>query len=139
MTQRRITILLVLVTVGFNSCSFSKGKQLSEAAVAQFHNRYNSGELREIYDQADDGFKKWGDDAKFLEYFEAMRRKLGAVKQANEKGWYVNATTAGTMVTLNYDTDFTEGKGTEQFVFHVSGDKALLYKYNINSPLLITR
>ena len=43
------------------------------------------------------------------------------------------------MVTLNYDTDFSEGKGTEQFVFHVTGDKALLYSYNVNSPLLITR
>jgi hypothetical protein len=51
----------------------------------------------------------------------------------------VNATPAGTTVTLHYNTEFTEGTANEQFVFLVSGDKATLYNYNINSPLLITK
>jgi hypothetical protein len=34
---------------------------------------------------------------------------------------------------------FTEGKGTEAFVFMVHGNEALLYNYNINSPTLITK
>jgi hypothetical protein len=51
----------------------------------------------------------------------------------------VNATPAGTMVTLVYDVDFSEGKGTEQFVFRINDEKALLFNYNVNSPLLITK
>jgi hypothetical protein len=51
----------------------------------------------------------------------------------------VNATPTGKLVTLAYDVEFSEGKGTEQFVFHVSGDKAFLFNYNVNSPLLITK
>jgi hypothetical protein len=43
------------------------------------------------------------------------------------------------MVTLPYNVEFTEGKGMEQFVFRISGDKAMLYNYNVNSPLLITK
>lgn len=43
------------------------------------------------------------------------------------------------MATLTYDVDFSEGKGNEQFVFHISGDRAALYHYNVNSPLLIIK
>jgi len=122
-----------------SSCSFTKGKSLAESAVAQFHNQYNSGQFHEIYVQADEGFRKSSNEASLVEYLEAMRRKLGTVKQANQTGWHVNATPAGTMVTLGYDVEFSHGKGTEQFVFRVTGDKALLYSFNVNSPLLITR
>ena len=45
----------------------------------------------------------------------------------------------GQLVSLGYDVEFSEGKGTEQFVFRLNGDKALLFHYNINSPLLITK
>ncbi|MFN2531483.1 MAG: hypothetical protein ABR555_09320 [Pyrinomonadaceae bacterium] len=51
----------------------------------------------------------------------------------------MNATTTGTYVSLAYAVEFSEGKGTEQFVFRVSGDKALLFNYNVNSPLLIIK
>lgn len=49
------------------------------------------------------------------------------------------ATTAGTQVLLTYRTTFAEGDATEQFVFFVSGNDARLFKYNIESPLLITK
>jgi len=68
-----------------------------------------------------------------------VHRKLGTVKQANPVRWGVNTTTMGTMATLSYDVDFSEGKGTEQFVFRINGDKAMLFNYNVNSPLLIIR
>jgi hypothetical protein len=112
---------------------------LAESAVTQFHNQYNAGQFRDIYNQADEVFRKSGDEASLVQYLEALQRKLGKVKEAHGTGWHVNATTGGTMVTLGYDVEFNEGKGTEQFVFRVSGDKALLYGYNVNSPLLITR
>lgn len=51
----------------------------------------------------------------------------------------MNATPTGTMVSLAYDVQFTEGKGTEEFVFHIDGDKALLFNYHVSSPLLITK
>jgi len=130
-----ITSLLIAVS----SCSFTKDKQIAESAVVQFHNQYSSAQFHEIYNQADKGFRKSADEAKFVEYAEAVRRKLGTVRQASQTSWHVNSTTDGTVVTLSYDTEFSEGKGTEQFAFHIVGDKALLYGYNVNSPLLVTR
>lgn len=135
-------VILVALLVTGSSCSLTavtKGKGTAEAAVAQFHNQYNAGQLREIYDQADEAFKKSGSDAQFISILEAMRRKLGTVKHAEQAGWHVNATTDGTFVTLGYNVDFSEGKGTEQFVFRIRGDKASLYNFNVNSPLLITK
>jgi hypothetical protein len=134
-----LLILLALLLAASTSCSLTKGKGIAEAAVIKFHNQYNAGQFHEIYSQADEGFKKEVNEPEFTSLLEAVRRKLGNVKQANPARWGINATTTGTMATLGYEVEFSEGKGEEQFVFHVSGDKALLYHYNVNSPLLITK
>ena|SRR5207245_9233484 len=105
----------------------------------RFNDHFNAGEFHEIYDESDDAFHKWGTEANLTDLLSTVRRKLGTVKDSHETGWHVNATTNGTMVTLAYDVDFTEGKGNEEFVFLVKGDKALLYRFNISSPLLFTR
>jgi hypothetical protein len=122
-----------------SACSLTKGKGIAEAAVVKFHDQFNAGQYHEIYEQADDAFKKSASADEFVALLEAVRRKLGTVKQAHSSGWGVNATPTGTMATLSYDIDFSEGKGNEQFVFHISGDKAALYHYNVNSPLLIIK
>lgn len=139
-TKQRLSLVLVtLLLVTSNSCSLTKGRGLAEAAVAQFHNQYNAGQFHQIYSQTDEGFKKATSEADFVTLLEALHRKLGTVKQSSQAGWGVNATPMGTVATLTYEVEFSEGKGTEKFVFHISGDKAMLYNYNVNSPLLITK
>jgi len=136
----KLTIGIVAMLVLVNpACSLTKGKGIAEAAVVHFHEQYNAGKFREIYSQTDEGFKKATTEADFISLCEALQRKLGSVKNSTPAGWGVNATPTGTIATLGYDVDFTEGKGSEQFVFRISGDKALLYNYNVNSPLLITK
>ncbi|MBV9958741.1 MAG: hypothetical protein JO360_09985 [Acidobacteria bacterium] len=137
--QKLKAFFIAMSLMAISSCSFTRGKGLAEAAVAQFHQQNNSGQFREIYNQADEEFKKTGDEAGAVKFFEAMRRKLGTVKQANQTGWYVQATPRGTLVTLNYVVEFSEGKGTEKFVFRVIEEKAELLSYRVDSPLLITK
>jgi hypothetical protein len=136
-------VLLLTATaallVAVSSCSLTKGKQIGERAVVQFHNQFNAGQYHDIYSQTDEGFQKASSEPDTIALFEAIRRKLGTVKNSNQVGWHVNATPMGTMVSLAYEVEFSEGKGTEQFVFRVSGDKASLFNYNINSPVLITK
>lgn len=131
------TIALLLVAV--SSCSLAKGKGIAEAAVVRFHDQFNAGKFHEIYSETDSEFKKATSEDEFVTLLEAVKRKLGTVGQTRPSGWGVNTTTMGTMATLTYDVDFSEGKGSEQFVFHISGNKATLYRYNVNSPLLITK
>jgi hypothetical protein len=139
--SRRVLFLTLIagLLVAASSCSLAKGKEIGERAVTQFHNQINAAQYHEIYSQSDEGFRKASSEADTVALFEAVRRKLGSVKNSNQVGWHVNATPTGTIVTLTYEVEFSEGKGTEQFVFHVSGDRALLFNYNINSPLLITK
>lgn len=138
--RARPGLVLVALLFGIGSaCSLTKGKGIAEAAVVRFHDQFNAAQYHQIYEQADEGFKKSVSEDEFVALLEAVHRKLGTVKNAHSSGWGVNATPAGTMATLTYDTDFSEGKGNEQFVFHITGDKAGLYHYNVNSPLLITR
>ena len=139
-TQARLNLVLVALLLALvSACSLTKGKGIAEAAVVKFHDQFNAEQFHEIYEQTDDGFKKSVSEDDFVALLGAVHRKLGTVKQAHSAGWGVNATPTGTMATLTYDVDFSEGKGGEQFVFHISGDKAALYHYNVNSPLLITK
>ena len=130
-----ISFLLLLST----SCSLTKGKETSERAVVKFHNQLNARQFHEIYVEADEGFRKGTTEPDAIAYFDAVRRKLGEVKNSKSMGWRVNATPMGTMVNLGYQIEFSEGKGTEDFMFHVTGDRALLFSYTVNSPLLITK
>jgi hypothetical protein len=135
-------VILVMSLFTASACSltgFTKGKGIAEAAVIQFHNQYNAGQFRQIYTQADETFKKYGSSADFISLLEALSRKLGTMKQSAQSGWHVEATTIGTIVTLDYHVEFSKGKGTERFIFRVSGDKALLRNYNVNSPLLLLK
>ena len=142
-TRRKYCLVVIAaLLIAGGACSLAgltKGKGIAEAAVEQFHNQYNAGQFHEIYEQADEEFKKSTSETDFASVLEALRRKLGTVKQSEQSGWQVNATPIGTMVTLGYGVDFSEGKGSEQFVFRISDDKARLYNYNVNSPLLITK
>ena len=138
--RTKLTVILVgFLLVACSSCSLTKGKGIAEAAVVKFHDQFNAGKYHEIYENADDGFKKSVSESDFVGLLEAVKRKLGTIKQAHSASWGVNTTAMGTMATLSYDVDFSEGKGSEQFVFRISGDNALLYNYTVNSPLLITK
>ena len=137
--QTILFTFIVALQFAVSSCSLTKGKEMGERAVDQFHNQFNAAQYYEIYVQSDEGFRKSTSEADTVALFEAIRRKLGTVKKANQTTWHVNATPTGTVITLAYDVEYSEGKGTEQFVFQVRRDKALLFNYNVNSPLLITK
>lgn len=137
-TPKQITLLILIVAL-HAGCGMKKGKDTAERAVEKFHTQLNAGQFRQIYAEADEGFKKGATEADATALFDAVRRKLGQVQQATPTGWHVNANTGGTFVTLGYDVQFSEGKGVEQFVYRVSGDKAMLFNYNVNSPVLITK
>ena len=135
----RYLILFILVVALQLSCGVKKGKENAERAVEKFHSQLNAGQFQQIYSESDEAFRKAVTEEQALQLFQAVRQKLGTVQQAKLTGWHVNAATGGNVVTLGYEVDFSEGKGTEQFVYHVTGDKTLLFNYNVNSPLLLTK
>ena len=116
------------------SCGFKQAEEKSKLAVEKFHQQLNAGQYQEIYQQGDDKFKESVTEAEFTQVLEAVRRKLGTFQKATFAGGNVNSGTIGTVATLAYESEFSEGKGTEQFSFLVSGEEAKLLRYDINSP-----
>ena len=130
-------MLALALTV--TSCSVAKHKENAERAVAKFHQHLNAEQYQEIYKESDPLFKQNVSEADGTALFGAVHAKLGNVKNATAAGWNVNATPGGTFVQLQYEVDFSEGKGSEHFAFKMNGNEALLVRYDINSPLLITK
>jgi len=137
--MKQIVILIVTSVVFIGCAALTKGKGAGESAVKRFHEQLNAEQYDEIYAQADGKFRGAVKEADSKALFEAIHRKLGNVKNSTLSSWHVNATTGGAFVTLSYNTEFTEGGGDEKFDFLISGDRASLINYNINSPLLITK
>jgi hypothetical protein len=96
-------------------------------------------QFSDIYSQADDVFRAATKRQDFLDFVGAVHRKLGKVQNASQKGYFVNFSTSGTRVRLNYQTKFEGGDAQEEFLWHVSGKQALLVGYHINSNALITK
>ena len=126
-------------TVALAGCgNFTHAKEVAADAMDQFHDRFNAGEFDKIYDTADADFQGTTTRADFLKLLDAIHRKLGDYKNCDNHGWNTNTFNSDTSVTLHYKTTFKKGSGDEEFIYRVSGTRATLRGYHINSNQLIT-
>jgi hypothetical protein len=131
--------ILAVSLVWVCGCSAQADLATAETEVAHFHQQLNEGVFSQIYADASEGLKKSAKEADFEKLLTSIHTKLGSVRQSKRTNWNVNFHTAGTFVTLVYDTEFERGKGTEQFVYLMSGKKAVLHGYHINSNDLVDK
>src|SRR5258708_6013539 len=129
-------LLLVALFTATTSCSFSKEREIAEQSVAKFHDELNSEKYQEIYQNGDAELRQAQSQAGTLAYFNTIHQKLGDVKSTTQVRWQVMKFSTETIATLWYDTEFAQGKAHELFIFVLSGDKAVLRKYGVNSPLI---
>jgi len=138
--MKRSIFLPIVIFLAVLGCPDTiKGKSVAEPKIAVFHDRFNAGQYEEIYSEAAEEFQKAAPKEKVLALFSAMDRKLGKVKSFSMKTWKVNTFNLVTTVILVTDTQFEQGSGVETFTFRVSGDKATLLGYNINSTDMLIR
>jgi hypothetical protein len=137
--KRYLFLLLSSSLILFACTDTIKGKSVAEPKVAVFHEQLNEGQYEEIYAEASDDFRGAAPKEKVIALFSAMDNKLGKVKSSLIKTWNVRTYNFVTTVVLVADTQFEHGAGTETFTFRVSGDKATLLGYNINSLDMMTR
>jgi len=132
-------VLFVSTAAIFSGCGATKDISGASDAVTTFHARLDSGDYTTIYSQADQVFRNASKQQEFLEFMAAIHRKLGRVNSAKQERFFVNYTTSGTRVRLNYTTKFTGGDAEEEFVWAKSGNDYTLAGYHINSMALITK
>jgi hypothetical protein len=116
----------------------NKGKPSAERAVTKFHQQLDAEQYHDIYAAAPQGFRDGGPEDRCARFLQVVHHKLGEVRESNQTGFFFNINTEGTWIKLNYRTEFRNGMADEQFIWKVSGDQALLYRYDINSTELVT-
>jgi len=140
---RNLAVVALLCGASLLLCSCGSVSQdavLAKQGVAEFHSQLDAEQYAALYAEADPKLHDAATQADFTKLLEAVHRKLGTVRQSNLRTW--NAawhTGQGTTVTLTYDTTFATGSGTEQFLWHIDDNRALLYGYHINSADLIEK
>src|SRR5436190_17810237 len=121
------------------SCSMYKDSKAAEPAVEKFHTQFNAKQFSEIYNDAGEQFKGATTEKQMVDLLDAVYRKLGTCQKSTATNWHVNSGPLTSLVTLTYETEFSDAKGTEEFVVSVSGATVKLEGYHINSADLITK
>ena len=138
-TRISVTLVITLATYGLLSCTPNENKASAERAVLDFHQQLISGQYHDIYAASDPEFRKAMSESDATALFTAVNTKLGHPRSSELRNWRVNLLVNGTFVTLVYQTEFTQAGAQEEFVWHIQGNQAILYRYNINSLALVTK
>ncbi len=116
----------------------SKDVDIARRAVEQFHRQIAAGQDDAIYDETDSAYKESMSPEAHEGFFARIRRKMGAFKNSTNTGYFINTSTTGTLVRLQYKTQCANGELGEGFVWRIEGERAILVRYEANSPLLLT-
>jgi hypothetical protein len=133
--------LLVLVVWGTWQCTSAlrMGSRLAQPAVQQFHQQLDAGQYQAICNQAAEGFCASGADGEAVRFLKGVHEKLGHAGAAKGGPINVNAGTAGTFVTAQFDTSFALGPAVETFTWIKSGSTLKLYRYDVQSNALFLK
>ena len=114
-------------------------EQAAEQAVADFHKKYNAGQLAEIYSAPHSKLKGVTKEQEFLDYLNAPHQKLGKTTKTSNVGYNVETSDSTTTVVLMQTTTFERGIGIETFTFGMDGSKPMLLDYHIRSKELTSK
>jgi hypothetical protein len=127
----------VILLGALTGCSVGADTKLVEAEIASFHRQLDAGQFDAIYLDASSDMKRATTQAELVQLLSAIHRKLGAYSSGKSANWNDNVTTGGHFVTENYASQYARGSASENFVYRIEGQKAVLAGYHINSTALI--
>jgi len=127
-------VAMFMVLVG---CSSAEHLESAERAVTEFRQQMANQQFKQIYAEGSEELRKSVAEDNLVKILGAIQSKLGAVRTVQRSTWNVNFHTSGTFVSLGFNTEFTKGAGTEQFVYRIVNGRPALVSYNVNSPALL--
>jgi hypothetical protein len=130
-------VALILAAVWLISGPVAKYHELGNQAVKQFHEQLSAGQYAAIYDAADETLRARTSKSDFVDLLKSVHEKLGDVQDLNPS-WQGVAFHGGQSATiaLHFDTKFTNGTGTEQFLWQKEHNRLTLSQYQIKSRVL---
>jgi hypothetical protein len=131
-------LLLIAAILLAGACGVGENKETAARATGQFRINYEQRKYAAIYAAASPEFQKVTSEAEFGQFLAKIREKLGSTIDVNEGPYNVMFTPSGTVITMNYTTEFQRGEAVETFVWRIAGGSGpQLVAYNINSKQLI--
>lgn len=127
-----------VVSIVLCGCSAKADYQTAKTASDNFHQQMAAANYAAIYDSSSSEFRSSASRETIVGFLQRINRKLGACGEASQQGFNVNCNTSGKFVTVSYARKCANAALEEQFIWRVEGNKALLVRYNANSPVLLT-
>lgn len=137
--MRRPVTAIAAVTLGLGAFAGCGEPRLSPEATAsatrEFREHYERKEFGLLYASAAPEFRADGSETMFIEAMQRMSEKMGTWQSAKSLG---NAKVAGEgdKFVVRYQSRFSNGEATENFVWRNAGGRAVLIGYHINSRAL---
>jgi hypothetical protein len=128
-------VMLLAAAFAVTGCSMGQDLTTTDAAVADFHAKLNGGQFKAITDAAGPEIKTGGTD--FTGLVEAIHTKLGTFKSTTRQGFNDNYNNGDHLFTTTYASVYSSGPATENFVYRMSGGKAVLIGYHVESAALL--
>ncbi|MCC5663722.1 hypothetical protein LC653_07245 [Nostoc sp. CHAB 5784] len=112
-------------------------KKLAEEAVQKFHTQLGQGKCQDIYDQANEMFKKSLSQSEMLSVCARLKQQIGTVNSAQITDWWGQPTDKDSdkYILLRYITVFSKSSVRETFFWLVKDSKPELVQFEINSQL----
>lgn len=132
---------LLLASTLMSGCASSREDfELAERAVGLFHSQFDSEQYSVIYQSADVNLRQRINESDFANLLEDVHRNLGSFQSSVSRfrGISLHSGQRAT-VRLDYQSAFAQGSGTEQFVWQIRDNQAILYSYKANSKELASK
>jgi len=105
---RRVIIPLAAIAVLVACTNPFKVGQMSDASVAQFHQKLDQAQFHDIYASSAPEFQRDSPEKDITDLFNAIHTKLGNVVSTNRTNIFMSATTSGNFVRTTYTTSNRE-------------------------------
>lgn len=133
MKKTRMWLAAALLVVAAGCSDTINGVKIAEPEIERFREMFAAKEFEKIYDTSAPAFREAATKDLVIRLFDAIDRKLGSFKSAQQVNWNVNTQNFKTTVVLVYASKYAEGEATETFTILVEDQKPALLGYNINS------
>ena len=105
----------------------------ADTEIDEFHQRFNAEDFDAIWNDASQDFKEATPRAEFERFMNQMRASVGTIDDKSRTGFNVNTNNGVTSTSINLETTYENGEGTETFIFVGPPEDLQLLNWNIDT------
>jgi hypothetical protein len=146
-TRKRIlvkwSLIATLLVFGYFAWQCGSGMHaaagLSDNAVRRFHSQLDAAGYEDIVRESDKAFQDADSHEELLKFLAGVHSKLGKSVNSARGAIFVNASTHGTFIRVNYNSEFQRGGAVETFTWRKADGGLRLVGYHIESKVFFNQ